>query len=367
MLKFLHAADLHLCDHMALFTPRVAAKRRERHFAALEMLFADALAQGAQMILLAGDVFDTPCPDRSGVARFFGILKELPVPVVIAPGNHDYLCEGGAWLERLPENVYLFDRPTLGCFDFPTLGAAIYGYAFVSEHMKAPKLCAAKDLIPGRVSILLAHGDLLSPLSAYAPIGGGQLEVSGFSYAAMGHIHKPMSARKYGRTTAAYSGFFAGRGFDEIGAGQALMVQIEGEDVRTTVLASAADRFEMAELDCTGAITGEEICARLRHFLAERSFPEQTALRICLVGAVGLSCVVESAALAVLGERFALFEVRDETVPIFDGAYLEKDPTLRGAFYRALLPRLTAADTETRTLAAEALRLGFAALSGREV
>ena len=37
------------------------------------------------------------------------------------------------------------------------------------------------------------------------------------------------------------------------------------------------------------------------------------------------------------------------------------------AFYRAMLPRLTAADAATREAAARALRMGLAALSGREV
>ncbi|MBQ8357737.1 MAG: DNA repair exonuclease [Clostridia bacterium] len=368
MLRFLHAGDLHLCSPLAQFAPRTAARRRERQFIALEGLFADAVDRGAQMILLAGDVFDSPTPDEDGAARFLSILKEQPVPVLISPGNHDYLREGGVWQRHaLPDNVYLFDSPKLSCIDFPTLGTAVYGYAFTAETAQAPTLGLASDLLPDRISILLAHGDLLSPLSPYAPIGGGQLELSGFAYAALGHIHNPTPPRQYGRTLAAYSGFFAGRGFDEVGAGQALLVEIEGEHVGTTVLASTADTFQVRELDCTGAQNGEEVRARVRDFLLSEAIGNETALRLCLTGHVGLSCRPDPVALGALGEGFALFEVRDMTVPIFDGAYLAKDPTLRGAFYRALLPQLTDGDEETRSLAAEALRLGFAALSGREV
>lgn len=368
MLRFLHAADLHLGSAFAAFSPREAALRRERQFAALEVLFNRAIANGAQMILLAGDVFDTPAPGEAVTARFFSVLQTLSVPVVIAPGNHDYMVAGGAFDRGdLPSHVYVFDRPQLSCIDFPALGTAVYGYAFVAEHCEAPDLGTPADLLPDRVSLLVAHGDLTSPLSPYAPIGVGQLERSGFVYAALGHIHTPTPPRQCGNTLAAYSGFFAGRGFDETGAGQALLVEIEGAHVEVTVLESTADRFETVAVDCTGARSGAEMTVRVREMLSDGCYAPQTALRVRLVGEVGLSCEAERGVMETLGSDFALFEVRDETMPVFDSGYLEKDPTLRGAFYRTLLPKLTAADAETRRVAADALRLGLAALSGREV
>ena len=368
MLRFLHAADLHLCSPLAAFSAEAAVKRRNRQFDALEQLFGDALKSGIQMVLLAGDVFDTPAPDADSAARLFAMLGRLPVPVVIAPGNHDYFREGGVWQRHvLPDNVYVFDQSSLSCFDFAALGVAVYGYAFTAETMGAPVIGTPADLLRDRTAILLAHADLLSPLSPYAPITAGQLERCGFAYVALGHIHKPTESRRYGGAVAAYSGFFAGRGFDEAGAGQALLVEVEGSSVNVLPLQSAADRFEVVELDLTGARNNEEIYTRLRGYLEEQELSPYTALRVCLTGSVGLSCHVDRERLQGAGKHLALFEVRDETLPIFDGAYLEKDPTLKGAFYRALLPRLTSGDAETRVQAAEALRLGFAALSGKEV
>lgn len=367
MLRFLHAADLHLCSPLAVLTPQDAAGCRERQMAAVQTMFSDAVQRGAQMILLAGDVFDSPVADVGTVTRFFDVLGALPVPVVIAPGNHDYMTENGVYKKPLPSNVYVFDAPQLACFDFPTLGVAIYGYAFTSERRDAPELGTSADLLPHRTSILLAHGDLTSPLSPYAPIGAGQLERSGFVYAALGHIHKPPTPRRFGNTFAAYSGFFAGRGFDELGAGSALLVEIDGSHVNVTPMESTADRFELLTVDCTGAQESEEVPERVRKHLLEQAYLPHTSLRVRLTGEVGLSCQPDRRALMALGEEFALFEVRDETVPLLDSGYLEKDPTLRGAFYRAMLPRLSDADPETRTVAAKALRLGLAALSGREV
>ena len=365
MIKLLHMADLHLGGRLSLFSSRAAAAWRERQLSALEQLLASGCERGAQIVLLAGDVFDTPFPEPALVARFFGILRALPVPVVIAPGNHDYLCAGGVWREALPTNVYLFEDAALRYFDFPALDLRVYGYAFTAEAMAAPALHIQGDG-PG-CSVLLAHADLLSPLSPYAPISGAQLSVSGFHYAALGHIHNAPGLRRYGQSAAAYSGFFAGRGFDELGEGGALLVEISGGFVDVEPIRSSAGCFVSVELDCTGDLNGEDLRLRLRRFLEEQCFEAQTALRVRLVGSVGLSCHTELSALTPLGEGLAYFEVIDETLPIYNAAYLEKEPTLFGAYYRALLPRLTAADAETRLTAAEALRLGFAALSGREV
>lgn len=63
-------------------------------------------------------------------------------------------------------------------------------------------------------------------------------------------------------------------------------------------------------------------------------------------------------------------EVVDRTLPLLDGALLEKDGTLRGALYRRLLPALTSEDEQLRITASRALVLGLDALaeqSGRGV
>ena len=371
MLRFLHAGDLHLGSSFAAFSPRVASRRRERQLASLEQLFADATEKGAQMILLAGDVFDSPEPDGDLAVRFFTILQKQPVPVVIAPGNHDYRRPGGFWDRAdIPDNVYVFEGNKLSCFDFPSLGAAVYGYAFTSESMPPVELGTAADRLPDRVSILLAHADLYSPISAYAPLTAGQIGQAGFSYLALGHIHNPQEPKRIEGSLAAYSGFFAGRGFDECGEGGALMVEILPDHVSLERLSSRADKFEKKSLDCTGALSGEELRSRMSDYLLDLMDDQaaaETALRLTLVGNVGISCRPDPASLGALGERFALFQVLDETLPIYDAGYLEKDPTMTGAFYRAMLPRLEDADARVRTTAAAALRLGLAALAGKEV
>ena len=368
MFSFLHLGDLHLDSPFAAFTPYEAAARRDRQYEALETLLHVGVDRGAQMVLIAGDCFDTPTPRPEAVARFFGILESLPVPVVISPGNHDYYVPSGIWDSPCrPSNVAVFTDAELSVLPFPELGAAVYGYAFLHEGADAPDLGRGEKLDPAFVNILLAHADVTSPLSAYAPISQGQLTQSGYTYVALGHIHKPVPIKKYGATTVAYSGFFAGRGFDEVGAGGARFVEIEGQTVREIALKSTADTFEICMLDCTGAQNAEQIRRRVAEFLEKVPFTSHTALRLVLEGDVGLGCQADLAQLSRAGERFALFEVLDRTLPLYDASYLEKAPTMQGAFYRALVPQLQSAEREERELAGAALRLGLSALAGREV
>lgn len=368
MFSFLHLGDLHLDSPFAAFSAVQAATRRARQYEALETLLRAGIARGAQMVLLAGDCFDNPVPHADAVARFFGILAALPVPVVIAPGNHDYYTQGGFWdAPTRPKNVAVFTSSSLAALDFPAFGVTVYGYAFVGEGMEGVDIGHASQLRRDRVNLLLAHADVTSPLSPYAPLCAAQLEQSGYAYAALGHIHKPLPVKKYGATTAAYSGFFAGRGFDELGTGQARYVEVDGETVREYALKSEADTFECRALNCTGAASGEEIRRAVSAYLETAQFPPRTALRLVLEGDVGVDCRADTAQIALLGAELALFEVQDRTLPLYDAAYLEKAPSVQGAFYRALLPRLQSKDNEERELAAEALRLGLSALAGREV
>lgn len=109
-------------------------------------------------------------------------------------------------------------------------------------------------------------------------------------------------------------------------------MEIDGREVKIGRILSVADRFEILPMDLTGAMGGEEVRTRVRDGLAAENLPKETALRVILRGEVGADCHPDAAALSRLGESFALFEVRDETLPVFNAAYLEKTPVCGGPF-----------------------------------
>ena len=368
MPKLLHTGDLHLCSPMAAFSRQKAADRRERQWAALEKLLADAKAAGVDLLLFAGDVFDSVTPPVDAVRRFYHLLADCGLPAVITPGNHDYYREGGFWdAVSTPSNVVLFREERPQTVSFPALSLTVTGFAFHDENMEAPDLGTAADRDPEATNVLLCHTDIYAATSHYAPLTRRQIEEARFDAALFGHVHNPQPPCRIGATETAYCGFFAGRGFDELGAGHCNLIETAGHRVRITPREMATDVFAEVSLDLTGATDGEELRRRVADYAAAQNFAAGTALRLHLTGAVSPDCAVNGASIERIFSRLDLFEWRDETLPVLDAEYLEKEISPRGAFYRAMKKRLDTTDPAEKAVAAEALRIGFAALAGREV
>lgn len=366
--RFLHIADLHLGSALAGMSAAEARIWRAEALEALRETLAEAREKGAALLLFAGDVFDTPTPDPALAESFFAILRTCGLPAVIAPGNHDYFLQGGLYDNgKLPENVFIFREEAICSLPFHALGVTVFGYAFCGDMHGAPTLPAREELPKGNVNILLAHAVLGAPASPYAPITGAALSRAGFDYAALGHVHLPEPPKRFGNTVAAYPGFFAGRGFDETGAGHANLVTVDGARIEILPLTSNSYRFHVLELDCTGAASGEDVRRLVADALSAAALPQRSALRVTLTGEVGADCLISAHVLSRLGSDLSFFEIKDNTAPLFDRTKLLHEPSLRGAFYRAMQKHLETDDAAARAIAAEALRLGLAALAGKEV
>ena len=111
MIRFLHAADLHLGMRITRFEESTCDRIREARFTALQQLRDKSAELGVNFILIAGDVFDDHTVSRTEANRAFAILEgsQTSCPVFIIPGNHDPLVPGGVW-DRDP---WLRDQPHL--------------------------------------------------------------------------------------------------------------------------------------------------------------------------------------------------------------------------------------------------------------
>jgi DNA repair exonuclease SbcCD nuclease subunit len=101
MIRFLHAADLHLGLRITRFEETACKRVGEARFAALQQLRAKAAELKVDFIVVAGDVFDDHSVSKDDALRAFPILESStdrsPCPVFLIPGNHDPLVPGGVW------------------------------------------------------------------------------------------------------------------------------------------------------------------------------------------------------------------------------------------------------------------------------
>lgn len=240
-MRLLHCADLHL--------------GRSLHGQALIEDQAVVLSQIVEMVketapdavLLAGDVYDRAVPSTDAVKLLDEFSAEiavgLGVPMLLIPGNHDS-AERLAFGARLLRagNLYVFRNfspsnvVTLGdsngpvdvfCIPFaePPVARQELDCIDVVDHNSALREVVARireNRVAGRRSILLGHafvaGGEVSESERPLVVGGaGAVEpdgLAGFSYVALGHLHRPQTAGEnihYSGSPLAYSFSEAGQ------------------------------------------------------------------------------------------------------------------------------------------------------------
>lgn len=367
-MKILHTGDLHLDSPFCSDLGAKADEKREAQRDLLRRIFACAKEEKCDLILIAGDLFDGRSATPETTALLQKLLRECACPVVISPGNHDPYVEGSFYQRaELPDSVYLFTSNELQCFEIEELHTRVFGYAFTSSFLSESPLVGAtipeKD---GWCHLLCAHADLTSPISRTAPVTEGDILRGGFDYAALGHIHKPPLLHS---EQIRYCGFAEGRSFDELLEGGVLIVTLEEgacPTVERKILSNAC--YDIVELDLSSASDEASILALIEGSIASSAQKGVTHLRLLLSGCADPETLSPVLDKANQNENdLTLLEIQNLTIPVADGNFLKTDPTLRGALYRTLLPRLTDEDPVVRRRAAKALQIGLCAIDGRSI
>ncbi len=375
MIKIFHTGDVHLDSPFAGLEPRKAAQRRRELRETFTAMMRYAKSAGADLVLIAGDLFDSRFATGETAELIGRELAELDCPVVIAPGNHDPANGRGIWSSTsFSENVHIFRNDRLECFSFDGLGDGVgvdvYGYAFTSPELTEAPVAGHFVRNKGRVNILLCHADMTSPVSGNAPLSAAQIAAFGADYTALGHIHNGEAySGKAGECVYAYCGCPEGRDFGETGVKGAVIAEIDGSagDRRVTVTRKpfCRRRYEDITVSVDGAVSMTEINRAAAEAVARAGADESTILRLTLTGAVDPELALSEEAVAAALPELSEITVRDRTSPSL--SFSENDPTVRGEYCRILAPMLGSADPEERERAVAALRLGLAALSGNDL
>ena len=360
MIRILHAADLHLDSPMQTLPAEKAAQRRRELLALPDKLRSLAESEGAQLLLLSGDVTDTPKPSREAAEALFRALRAVEIPVFIAPGNHDYYRKGGLWdyIGQLP-NVHVFTEPRLSCEELEDYGLRVWGAGY--RDSLCPGLLEGFNCADGGdwLDILCLHAHVTRSPSPYCPVTEEELGMSGLAYAALGHVHSFSGEHTVGSCTYAWPGCTAGTGFDECGDKGVIVADI-GERRRSVRFVPLGER---RFLNVAADASQDPFSAVLS------ALPEGAERDICRVTFTGeRETPLDMDALrALLAPRFFHLELRDETVrrrDLWEGC---GDGSLRGIFLQNMREKLSAAESEEeRQTILLAVRCAVAALEGGE-
>ncbi len=349
-MKILHSADWHLDAPLNAHDDSL----RQALLDLPGKVALTARAQGCDLVLLAGDLFDGQ-PSRESWQAVYRALEEMALPVFITPGNHDPATPDSVWLtEKWPANVHIFTHPQITSQAVPELDCRIYGAAY--QAMDCPALLEdfqARGEEKWQIGLL--HADPLTSGSPYCPVTAEQVRRCGLDYLALGHIHKSDSFRS-GRTLCAWPGCPMGRGFDELGAKGVLIVTLE-DTVEAEFLSLDTPRFYdfTLEVDSDAALALEE---------ALPPVGSRDRYRITLRGE---SPALDLAALKARFSRFPHLLLRDHTVPPVDLWATAGQDSLEGVYFGLLQEQLEQAGEEQQRLIRLAARLSRQILDGQEV
>ena len=273
-MRILLVSDVHLDSPFAWAKPDVARHRRQALRDALARSIRLAIDQHVEVICCGGDLFEHErvSPDTG---QFLRTQFELahPIPIFIAPGNHDWLGPESLYGRvRWSANVHVFEDRRLLPVTIAD-GLTLWGGA---HHAPA----GAPDFLEGfrvdrsGVHLALFHGSEVgtayieeSGKQPHAPFRAEEIEASGLHFALLGHYHAPRDEARF-----TYPGNPEPLTFGESGQRGALIATVsEGGRVSIERHSVAVSTVSDLAIDVSGCSSKQEVRERVTDVLQGRS------------------------------------------------------------------------------------------------
>ena len=181
--KIVHAADFHLDSAFGALSAEQARQRRRESRELLTRLCNYVNQNGVDLVLLAGDLFDSDTTYRETLEALSEALGAMQARVFIAPGNHDpYSAKSPYATLSWPENVHVFTSKTVERVELSELQCAVYGAAFTAPVQDESLLAGFRAPEDDFIHLMVLHGDISATESRYDPLTKGQIKESGIDY-----------------------------------------------------------------------------------------------------------------------------------------------------------------------------------------
>jgi DNA repair exonuclease SbcCD nuclease subunit len=362
---FLHTADWQLGKPFAgVADDQKRALLQNERLAVIERLADKARDHGAEFVLVAGDLFDSPRATKSTVAAACSAIGAIGIPVFAIPGNHDHGGAGSLWeqeffkreRDQLARNFHILLTPEP--VELET--AVLFPCPLRRRHETTDPtawLRSSQDLdvrFGDKPRIILAHGSVLSfgsrpddeESDAGAPnlLDLQRLSEKDFDYMALGDWHgtKEVASKAWYSGTPELDRF------------------VKGEDHSPgNVLVVAAARGQPPQVNCvrTGAVgwcelsfhfTSDSGLASLQELVSEKigNRANQDLLRLHLTGVLGIQATTQ------LDEMIESWSARLLRVKLDNQTVIAPSPAeLEGLTQRAGDPLVSLVATKLKALA----------------
>jgi DNA repair exonuclease SbcCD nuclease subunit len=332
-MRFIHTADWQIGKPFAGI--RDGQKRslvRQARIDAIKRIGGVVEESGAQFVLVAGDLFDSPSADKAAVSAVCSAIGQMKVPVLVIPGNHDHGGPGSVWEQDFfqrerealaPNLTILLEAAPCELESAVILPCPLTRRAVAGDPTEWLRSSAIYESLPaGKPRIALAHGSTQGFSGAWDDedetgsmtnlVDLARIPEAEVDYIALGDWHgtKQVGAKAWYSGTPEPDRFPKGGGHD---TGNILVVDaLRGGPPSVTETRSG--RFSWAELafEFAGDTALTELESRLATLLGQRA--AEDLLRLSLTGVIGIeACDRLSQVLESLEARLLRLKLVDQT------------------------------------------------------
>jgi DNA repair exonuclease SbcCD nuclease subunit len=248
MLRIIHTADWQIGKpYGTVGNEQKRFRLQQERLAAIGRIRDVVRLQDARLVLVAGDLFDSPTPATDAVLEVLELIGEMEVPVLVIPGNHDHGAPGTVWhrddfqrhqRQLAPNLQLLLERQPLVLEQAVVLPCPLLRNQDSSDPTQWLRALDWSALPTDRPRIVLAHGgvhgfggrdyegDEEAQAGANNLIDLAALPAEQIDYIALGDWHnlKQVSARTWYPGTPEPDRFDQG---DDNQRGQVLLVELQ--------------------------------------------------------------------------------------------------------------------------------------------
>ena len=356
MAKIIHSGDIHLDSGFSSLSKEEARIRRANSRALFSQLINIAKDENADVIILAGDIFDSYPIHPETEELFISELRRANIPIFITPGNHDPYSSDSPYKNlSFPENVHIFSSNTLTPVVLDDIKVRIFGAAYTGESYDDRIIADFKVPKDEFINIIALHSNLYT--EGYSPVSVEEIGNTDADYVALAHIHKPTELMKSKNTFYAYCGCLECHDFGETYDSGFYIIDITKDKTTAIRKKISAISYHDITLNFEGV---SDISSAL-------PTPDgEVHLRLTLTGEAELSDV--ESIKNNLAEKYAEFILIDKTASPRDIWQGIEEDTLRGAFLRKIKTEidLSTDDIEKKKLLLAA-KYGIDAIENRDV
>lgn len=296
-MKFIHFADAHLDSPFRGLSFLPSEEFNQIYQAAdqsLKRIVDLALAEKVDLVLIAGDTFDSSQPSPRAQLFFAEQVKRLTdaqIQVVMIFGNHDHMKQEDLLVSPSPYFKLLGNNETVEQATFTTDAGFNYdviGFSYLNNHITEDKIpefpAKGKNYTFG-----LMHAQEKSATASqnvYAPFTVDELQNLNYDYFALGHIHagNNLSSTPW----IVYPGNIQGRHINEMGAKGCYLGEIDENSGKTTIdfKETGPILWQGTKINLEGAISKADLQAKI---IAKLESGQKTYFSLTIAGAQYLS------------------------------------------------------------------------------